>query len=90
MRITCPHCGARDVQEFNYLGAADPKRPEGIAAPEAQMFEYVYLRDNPRGDHNELWYHAAGCRAWLIVTRNTLTHSISSVRTAKSTRGAAA
>ena len=28
---------------------------------------YVYLRDNPAGPTRELWYHAAGCRAWLVV-----------------------
>ena len=24
----------------------------------------------------ELWYHGGGCRAWLKVERNTLTHEI--------------
>jgi sarcosine oxidase subunit delta len=37
---------------------------------------YVYLRKNPAGEHRELWFHAAGCRAWLIVTRNIQTHEI--------------
>ena len=76
MRITCPHCGARDAQEFTYLGAADPQRPHGMAATEAAMFDYVYLRDNPAGLHRELWFHEQGDRSWLVVTRNTLTHEI--------------
>ena len=71
MRITCPHCGARDAQEFSYLGAADLQRPEGMAASEAAMADYVYQRDNPAGVHRELWYHGAGCHAWLVVTRDT-------------------
>ncbi len=83
MRITCPHCGARDAQEFSYLGAAGPQRPDGMAATEAAMFEYVYLRDNPAGLHRELWYHAAGCHAWLDVTRDTRTHEISAAAIAK-------
>ena len=29
--------------------------------------------------HQELWYHGGGCRAWLVVTRNTRTHEISDV-----------
>lgn len=87
MRITCPHCGARDVQEFSFLGAADPRRPDGMAATEAEMFDYVYLRENPRGEHDELWYHGAGCRAWLVVRRDTATHSISSVRAARPAQG---
>lgn len=83
MRITCPYCGARDAQEFSYLGAADPVRPDGMAATEAAMADYVYLRDNPAGPHRELWYHGAGCRSWLVVTRDTRTHEIFAVEPAK-------
>ncbi len=83
MRIACPHCGARDAQEFTCLGAADPKRPDGMAATEAAMAEYVYMRDNPAGAHRELWYHGAGCHAWLVVTRDTRTHAIAAVVAAK-------
>ncbi|KFC75721.1 Sarcosine oxidase, delta subunit, heterotetrameric [Bosea sp. LC85] len=83
MRITCPHCGARDVQEFTYLGDANPQRPEGMATTEAAMHDYVYQRDNPAGRHRELWYHSAGCHAWLVVTRDTRTHAIETVETAR-------
>jgi methylglutamate dehydrogenase subunit B len=83
MRITCPHCGPRDVQEFTYLGDARPKRPEGPDATEAAMFDYVYQRDNPAGRHRELWYHGAGCHAWLVVTRDTRSHAIETVEPAK-------
>jgi sarcosine oxidase subunit delta len=83
MRIPCPHCGVRDLQEFTYLGDAGPRRPDGPAATEAAMFDYVYLRENPRGPHAELWYHGAGCHVWLVVRRDTLTHGIESVVPAK-------
>jgi sarcosine oxidase subunit delta len=86
MRIPCPHCGLRDVQEFTYLGDATVRRPDGLAATEAAMFEYVYLRDNPRGAQEEFWYHDAGCRAWLIARRDTLTHAIESMVLAKKPR----
>ena len=36
----------------------------------------MYLRDNPKGKHRELWQHNAGCREWLVVTRDTLTHQV--------------
>ena len=82
MRITCPHCGARDAQEFSYLGDANPKRPDGMEATEAAMHDYVHLRDNPAGRHRELWYHGAGCHAWLVVQRDLRSHVIHRVRPA--------
>ncbi|HLW91391.1 MAG TPA: sarcosine oxidase subunit delta [Roseiarcus sp.] len=77
MRIPCPFCGLRDAQEFSYLGDATRARPEANAPDTARaMFEYVYLRDNPAGPHHEYWQHVSGCRAWLILTRDTRTHEI--------------
>ena len=83
MLIPCPYCGSRDIGEFVYRGDATPLRP-ALDAEEAgpAMFAYVYLRDNPAGLHEEHWYHAQGCRNWLVVTRNTLTHDIPSARLA--------
>jgi sarcosine oxidase subunit delta len=85
MRISCPHCGERGSGEFVYRGDAGvlrPQTPPGTPlAGEtlAAWMDYVYLRDNPPGEHRELWYHAMGCRAWLIVTRNVSTHAILAV-----------
>jgi heterotetrameric sarcosine oxidase delta subunit len=90
MRITCPYCGARDAQEFTYLGDANPKRPDGLEATEAAMFDYVYQRDNPAGRHRELWYHGAGCHAWLTVTRDTRSHAIEAVEPTKPAKTGAA
>ncbi|PZN92498.1 MAG: sarcosine oxidase subunit delta [Hyphomicrobiales bacterium] len=90
MRITCPYCGTRDAQEFSYLGDASPKRPEGPETTEAVMHDYVHLRDNPAGRHRELWYHGAGCHAWLVVTRDTRTHAIEAVEVAKTIKAGAA
>ena len=92
MRITCPHCGARDAQEFSILGAADPQRPNGLGATMEAMTAYVHERENVAGLHRELWYHGAGCHAWLVVTRDTRTHDVASVALAsdKATSGAAA
>ena len=77
MRIRCPFCGERDASEFSYLGDANFRRPDALAADAAtHFFEAVYLRDNPAGRHDELWYHGSGCRSWLRVTRDTRTHEI--------------
>jgi heterotetrameric sarcosine oxidase delta subunit len=92
MRIPCPYCGSRDVHEFSYLGDANLRRPDPEApAPDAlpdpasaaAFHDYVYLRDNPAGPHQELWYHGSGCRNWLVVTRSTATHAITGARFAK-------
>ena len=80
MRITCTYCGSRDVSEFSYLGDATLTRPVGGEGP--AMLDYVYQRDNPAGPHEELWYHAQGCRSWLRVRRDTVSHEILDVRMA--------
>ena len=83
MRIECPFCGERDVGEFTYLGDAGFHRPTPDTEDAAQRYyEAVYLRDNPAGPHQELWYHSAGCLSWLRVTRNTRTHEILAVQLA--------
>ena len=85
MIIKHPLLGPRDAAEFVYLGDANMiKRPEGFGENvEEAMYEHVYLRDNPAGEHHELWHHEQGDRSWLVVTRNTLTHEISSVELAR-------
>jgi len=74
MRIPCPYCGPRGNEEFVFRGGADPRRPEGTAAD--AWHEYVYLRENVAGVHREYWQHVHGCRAWLVVTRDTRTHEV--------------
>ena len=57
--IPCPWCGPRSQIEFTYGGDATVRRPPTDAA-ETAWFDYVYLRDNPCGPHDELWlYHVA-------------------------------
>ena len=84
MRIPCPHCGTRDVREFSYLGDAKAVRPDPNSLDAVDRFNtYVYVRDNPLGQHSELWYHSAGCQAWLVVERDTRTHAITGARACK-------
>ena len=76
MRIDCPLCGPRDRREFTYTGAAVAlNRPDGDAS-DAAWDDYVHLRDNPAGVTRDLWYHEMGCGAWLVVTRDTVSHEV--------------
>ena len=83
MRIDCPHCGSRPSEEFTYLGDATLKRPPSDSTAPEEWFDYVYLRDNPKGRLAEYWHHSGGCRAWLVAERDTETHEIFAVVTAR-------
>jgi heterotetrameric sarcosine oxidase delta subunit len=72
--IPCPWCGPRGHAEFSYGG--DAAMRQDAALTDAAFLERVYLRDNPRGLTRELWQHNAGCRRWIVVERDTLTHEI--------------
>lgn len=97
MRLTCPYCGERDRHEFSYRGDAAPQRPalrqlgRGEAALTAAkgMFEYVYIRENVPGRMRELWHHAGGCRAWLVVERDATTHAIGQIVPARDAKAPA-
>jgi sarcosine oxidase subunit delta len=81
MLIPHPILGLRDAREFVVLGDATlidrPAGHDGTAlAPPESFADHVYLRDNPAGQHRELWYHEYGDRSWLVVTRDTFTHEV--------------
>ena len=76
LRINCPVCGLRDETEFAYGGDATLVRPAHNETNADVWLDFVFLRDNPRGPHREYWHHAQGCRQWLVVERDTLTHKI--------------
>jgi len=85
MIINHPLLGPRDAAEFVCLGDASLiNRPDWQAGDAAEQFyQYLYLRDNPAGEHRELWYHEQGDRSWLVVTRDTITHEIFNVELAR-------
>jgi heterotetrameric sarcosine oxidase delta subunit len=83
VRIPCPYCGDRDVREFSYLGDATVVRPDDALPDAEQAFvDYVYFRNNPAGLLREYWYHGFGCQSWIVVTRDTRNHEISSAELA--------
>lgn len=81
MRIPCPWCGERGNEEFAIRGGLPGQRPD--CDDVAAWHDYVYLRDNPAGTHREYWQHVHGCRAWLIVTRDTRSHAVLGVTAAE-------
>lgn len=76
MRIKCPLCGERDLREFSYTGDAVALNRPAPDAGGAAWDSYVHLRPNPAGETRDLWHHGGGCGAWIIVTRDTITHLI--------------
>lgn len=88
LRIPCPFCGPRDHDEFSYEGDATVRYP-ALDAPRADWVEAVHARANPRGPHREFWRHVHGCRAFLEVERDTLTHEITAARIAHPAMAAA-
>ena len=86
LRIMCPVCGLRDETEFNYGGDATVVRPAIDETAPNVWLDYVFFRDNPRGDHREFWHHVLGCRQWLVAERNTLTNEIGTVDLARHTK----
>lgn len=79
LMVPCPNCGRRPFTEF-VCGGELPEH--GTAEPEAGSdpleadFQRVWQRRNVAGPQVERWFHTAGCRRWVTLTRNTLTNEI--------------
>lgn len=78
LHIWCPWCGEhREEEEFHPKGQAHIVRPaDPDACSDEEWGDYLFFRDNPRGVHRELWVHAAGCRKFFNVVRNTVSYEI--------------
>ncbi len=77
MRITCPHCGPRDLAEYYYWGDATRTTPELGSTDEAAAFSHVYERPNPRGLHGSIgsiWADAVPIW-WLSAIRQRMRFS---------------
>jgi heterotetrameric sarcosine oxidase delta subunit len=68
--LSCPNCGPRPIEEFTF-GGERPTVPDRITDPAARDVDYAWMHDNPSGMTTERWFHAAGCRRWLTVRRDT-------------------
>lgn len=80
--LDCPYCGPRAEIEFRCGGESHIQRPGPLAEPalgevtDEAWANYLFYRQNPKGEHRERWIHAAGCRRWFNVARDTVTHEI--------------
>jgi len=82
LMVPCPNCGRRPFTEFVCGGELPEHAVDGAPAgpdPLEDDFQRVRLRRNAAGPQTERWFHAAGCRRWVTVTRNTLTNAINVV-----------
>ena len=84
--IPCPFCGERAEIEFVAGGEAITRPDNPAALDDAALADYLYHRDNRRGVLREQWWHAHGCRRWLLVERDTADNWILSVTDAEQVR----
>ena len=74
LRIPCPHCGVRAVEEFIY--GEIPATPASITDADARDVDRAFMHSNVEGVVTERWFHALGCRRWLTVTRDTRNNQV--------------
>ena len=74
IRIECPHCGSRSLEEWIYGEILDV--PKHITDDAARQFDRAFMHNNREGAIEEAWFHLYGCRRWVRVTRNTTTDEV--------------
>ena len=78
LMIPCPQCGSRPFTEF-WCGGELPDGGHGAAGDIEADYARVWLKRNVCGDQPERWFHHAGCRRWISLTRHTVTNVIHDV-----------
>lgn len=71
--LKCPNCGVRTYTEFLFGGEG---RVFDLTLSEERDYGNVWLRANVAGPEKERWFHYAGCRRWITVTRDTRSNTI--------------
>ena len=77
--LDCPRCGRRPLDEFTF-GGERRGVPDWLTDPDDRDFDEVWVFENPAGVATERWFHAAGCRRWLTVRRDTAVDRVLEVR----------
>jgi heterotetrameric sarcosine oxidase delta subunit len=77
--LDCPRCGRRPLDEFTF-GGERRGTPDWLTEPDDRDFDDVWVFENPAGVATERWFHAAGCRRWLTVHRDTSVDHVVEVR----------
>lgn len=76
--IRCPYCEMeRPELEFRYGGQAHVVRVvHPKEASDEAWTDFLYMRDNPKGEHAERWRHVSGCGRFFNAIRHTVTDRI--------------
>ena len=82
MRIPCPYCGARTLEEFTYRGDATVTRPTASTRRDARPGSTTSTCATTRPAGIASSGITAPVPAWLVVTRDTRTHEIVAVELA--------
>ena len=77
--LDCPRCGRRPLDEYVFGGERRPT-PDWLTDPDDRVYDEVWIFQNPDGPTTERWFHAAGCRRWLTVIRDTSIDRVLEVR----------
>ncbi len=75
--LHCPVCGIEGEEaDFHCGGEAHLVRPQSHDPENVSdevLRDYLYLRQNPRGLHCEMWQCTRGCGKWFNAVRDTVT-----------------
>ena len=69
LRLDCPHCGPRPVDEWAYGEVPDP--PDYLTEADERDVDRGFMMANKEGVKVERWFHSGGCRRWQAITRDT-------------------
>jgi heterotetrameric sarcosine oxidase delta subunit len=69
MKLSCPQCGDRSVEEFRY--GEIPRVPDHLTDPHQRDLDRIFNKTNPAGITEEAWFHEFGCRRWFRLERDT-------------------
>lgn len=69
LRLDCPHCGARPVEEWVYGEVPDP--PDHLTRADERDVDRGFMMSNTEGVRRERWFHEGGCRRWQTIKRDT-------------------
>jgi sarcosine oxidase subunit delta len=75
LQIPCPWCGPRAETEFTCGGEGGIVRPTATETlTDTQWGDYLFMRKNLKGAHNEQWRHSSGCGRWFNAQRCTVSY----------------
>ncbi|MDE0368843.1 MAG: sarcosine oxidase subunit delta [bacterium] len=69
LRLHCPHCGVRPVDEWVYGEVPDP--PDHLTGADERDVDRGFMMSNTEGAKQERWFHAGGCGRWQAIERDT-------------------